>query len=192
MLRAPAYSAGAGGRIVVSLLTYCAREPMSRQVTDCSSKRSRLMTPTLAAVNVWTPACARVAGGEHARQDARLAKVRVLAELLRRKGWRRDTSYWPDRWLPHRPSTGQCAVTALIVQDQFGGQIVEAETNQGEAHFLNRLPGLGDIDITVDQFDPSVEVHVCGIADRKAILSVPDTVRRYKLLKNAVLEHTCL
>ena len=151
---------------------------------------SRLMTPPLAAVDVWTPPCARVAGGVHARQDARLARVKVLAELLRRKGWHRDTSYWPDRWLAHRPSTGQCAVTALIVQDQFGGQIVEAKTNQGEAHFLNRLPGLGDIDITGDQFDSSVEIHVCGIADRKAILSCPDTVRRYKLLKNAVLEHT--
>lgn len=115
-----------------------------------------------------------------------LAKVRILAELLRLKGWRRDTSYWPDRWLAHRPSTGQCAVTALIAQDQFGGQIVEAKTNQGELHFFNRIPSLGDIDITGDQFDPSVEVHICGIADREAILSVPDTMRRYNLLKNAV------
>lgn len=170
------------------LLTCWAKEPIFRMVTNSSRTCSPLMTPPLSATDVWTPAGAREAGGERARQDARLAKIKLLAEKLRRKGWRRDTSYWPDRWLAHRPSTGQCAVTALVVQDQFGGQIVEATTNQGEVHFFNRLPGLGDVDITGDQFDPSVEVHLRGIADRKVILSVPDTVRRYNLLKNAVLE----
>ena len=117
---------------------------------------------------------------------ANLAKLRRLKEQLKRNGWKKDTSYWPDRWLAERPSTGQCAVTALLIQDFFGGDIVEATTDTGDTHFFNYIPGLGSVDLTDDQFDPQVEIHFRGVAVRHEMLSFPGTVRRYNLLKRAV------
>jgi hypothetical protein len=116
--------------------------------------------------------------------------IEELSASLHHRGWKKETSYWPDRWIEDRPETGQCAVTALLVQDHFGGEIIEADTDDGEAHFYNVIPGIGDVDLTRNQFDPTVKMQRRGIADRKDILSFPDTVRRYLLLKNAVQDQT--
>jgi hypothetical protein len=66
-----------------------------------------------------------------------------------RASWSADTSYWPDTWTPERPSIGQCAVTALIVQDQLGGDIIVAEVAD-DFHFWNRLPDGTEVDLTRD------------------------------------------
>lgn len=57
-------------------------------------------------------------------------------------------------------STGQCAVSALIVQGQLGGQLVSTWV-RGESHWFNRV-ALGDVlfdvDLTGDQFGlPAVQ-----------------------------------
>ena len=38
--------------------------------------------------------------------------------------WCADTSFWPELWTTAHPSVGQCAVTALVVSDRFGGEIL--------------------------------------------------------------------
>jgi hypothetical protein len=59
-------------------------------------------------------------------------------------------------WSPDNPSLGQCAVTALVVHDLLGGELLEAEvlcadgSRQG-FHYWNRLAGV-DIDLTRAQF----------------------------------------
>jgi hypothetical protein len=66
-------------------------------------------------------------------------------------------------WTPDNPSRGQCAVTALVVRDLIGGQLLEAEvrypdgTRQG-FHYWNRLAGF-DVDLTREQFNRSEGVQ---------------------------------
>ena len=61
--------------------------------------------------------------------------------------WSSQTS---SLWSAESPSRGQCGVTALVLQDHFGGEILK--TRVGTAwHFYNRLGGVG-VDATADQF----------------------------------------
>ena len=46
---------------------------------------------------------------------------------------------------------GQCAVTALVVQDFLGGELIRAFVC-GESHYWNRLPDGSELDLTADQF----------------------------------------
>ena len=49
---------------------------------------------------------------------------------------------------------GQCAVTALVVQDHCGGSILSGEVN-GIPHYWNRLPTNEELDLTLRQFGRS-------------------------------------
>ena len=92
-----------------------------------------------------------------------VALARLRREL--QQHWRADTSFWPDAWTPDRPSFGQCAVTALLVHDRFGGELLRT-MNQGVLHYWNRLDGV-DVDLTRDQFEvwaPEHQVTAVGRA----------------------------
>ncbi len=66
---------------------------------------------------------------------------------LLRAAWSSATS---SRWSAAVPSRGQCGVTALVVHDAFGGDILK--TRVGAAwHFYNRVGGVR-LDFTADQF----------------------------------------
>lgn len=59
-------------------------------------------------------------------------------------------------WTPDNPARGQCAVTALVVHDLLGGELLEAEVRNPDGsrqgfHYWNRLAGL-DVDLTLSQF----------------------------------------
>ena len=59
-------------------------------------------------------------------------------------------------WTPAQPSQGQCAVTALVVHDLLGGELLEAEVRHADGspqgyHYWNRFAGV-DIDLTRRQF----------------------------------------
>lgn len=66
---------------------------------------------------------------------------------LLQKSWSLDTS---RQWLPENPARGQCNVTALVVQDIFGGEILKTEA-PGGWHFYNRVRG-ERYDLTSSQF----------------------------------------
>ena len=90
-------------------------------------------------------------------------------------------------WNKNNPSLNQCAVTALIVQDYFGGDLLRCKMTDGNSHYWNRLPNGTEQDLTVDQFSlikvkPNKSEFV--IRERNYVLSFPDTVIRYVLLKN--------
>ena len=55
-------------------------------------------------------------------------KLTTLEEALK-KAWDQTTCYPPmaEDWSPDNPAYGQCYVTALIVNDFFGGKILKAE-----------------------------------------------------------------
>ena len=52
------------------------------------------------------------------------------------------------------PASGQCGVTALVVHDKFGGEILKTDVN-GAWHFYNRIDGKR-VDFTMGQFDSPI------------------------------------
>jgi hypothetical protein len=93
-------------------------------------------------------------------------------------------------WRPDNPALGQCGVTAFVVQDLFGGDLVLGEVHvdgrKVENHYWNRF-GLGlDVDLTREQFRPE-QVVVGG----EVVIRPPDAPRRcreeYELLRDRVL-----
>lgn len=73
--------------------------------------------------------------------------------------WSRDTSADPDGWTRENPAWGQCAVTALVTQDFFGGEILRASLEDVagyqymRSHYWNRLPSGAQLDLSQRQFD---------------------------------------
>jgi hypothetical protein len=103
-----------------------------------------------------------------------------------RVSWSRDTSYEPDRWSAGNPAWGQCAVTALVVQDYLGGSLLRATDGAGITHFWGQIDGQ-TVDLTAEQFAaPPVWIAVPEHVDRDSVLAWPDTRRRYDELKVCV------
>jgi hypothetical protein len=73
-------------------------------------------------------------------------------------------------WSPDEPSRGQCAVTALVVHDLLGGQLLEAEVHHADGspqgfHYWNRLAGV-DVDLTRRQFTSGEVVQAPHLIER--------------------------
>jgi hypothetical protein len=99
--------------------------------------------------------------------------------------WSRDTSYDPLSWCPQNSAWGQCAVTALVLQDFLGGDLMTGEVN-GFHHYWNLLPTNSEVDLTLQQFDGVERIEHRKKADRAYVLSFPDTKRRYRKLLSRV------
>jgi len=67
-----------------------------------------------------------------------------------RSAWSRLTCAGDFDWTC--PSRGQCAVTALLVQDWFGGEILRCAFEDGTSHYWNLIPGMGEVDLTREQY----------------------------------------
>lgn len=102
-----------------------------------------------------------------------------------RKAWGGDTCAHAD-WNPHRPEDGQCAVTALVVQDLFGGELLRTVAN-GESHYYNRIDG-EIVDLTRAQFDEPLELEEPVERKRSYVLGFPFTKGRYLILLNRLFE----
>jgi len=106
--------------------------------------------------------------------------------------WGADTCYpdWSAEWTADNPSRDQCGMTALVVQDVLGGDLllgeVHVEGSKVGHHYWNRLPDGQVVDLTVDQFLPE-EVVVGG----EVVVRPPEGPRRhveqYELLRSRVL-----
>lgn len=69
--------------------------------------------------------------------------------------WCKDTAYpscQNEYESNNDPTYGQCAITATIVYDVFGGSIHKIRVNGGGTHYFNRINNQY-IDLTRDQFD---------------------------------------
>src|SRR5262245_43252730 len=73
------------------------------------------------------------------------------------KAWSRETSADPAAWSDENNAWGQCAVTALIVQDHLGGELRRGEVGT-TSHYWNQLPTGEEIDLTRHQFPDDVEL----------------------------------
>lgn len=86
-----------------------------------------------------------------------------------RASWGPDTCAPEDvpDWTPDNPARGQCATSAIVVHDYFGGWLVQGEVHvegvRVDFHWWNRLPDGSQVDLTREQFGP--HEHVVDGAD---------------------------
>ncbi|MGW1410742.1 YunG family protein [Streptomyces sp. NPDC002403] len=108
-----------------------------------------------------------------------------------RDGWGADTTtptHRPD-WTPDNPARDQCGVTALVVHDLLGGDLIRGEVHvDGERvdyHWWNRL-GLGiEVDLTRERFAPEEMVVGGDVIERPA--EIVRLREEYELLRGRVL-----
>ena len=117
---------------------------------------------------------------------SRTMTIDDLSEAIRRS-WAADTSDDPDEWTPENPSRGQCAVTALVVRDYLGGEVLIAPVLRDgepiEAHAWNVLPDGQVVDLTADQF--GAEITLGEPVDRIPVVDNTG-VDRHRLLAERV------
>ena len=95
------------------------------------------------------------------------------------KCWCKETAYpsCQAEWVPNDPSYGQCAITATLVHDMFGGTIHKIKVNGGGTHYFNKINGQY-VDLTRE---PNQEIsrEYCG--------KNKDTYARYKQLQRNII-----
>jgi len=109
-------------------------------------------------------------------------------ELIRAitSAWGPGTSNDAEAWTPANPALGQCAVTALVVQDFLRGRILRTVVG-GVSHYWNELPSGEELDLTRCQF-ASYEATGRDYRTREYVVSFPETRERYQRLRAAVVE----
>ncbi|WP_046502090.1 YunG family protein [Streptomyces odonnellii] len=108
-----------------------------------------------------------------------------------RTSWAADTCSPDDRadWHPGNPARGHCDITALIVHDIFGGDLMLGEVHlDGEQHgyhWWNQLPSGVELDLTHEQFERGQTVTA-----RRVVARPPGPLSRrwdeYLLLRERV------
>lgn len=111
--------------------------------------------------------------------------------------WSKQTSADPDVWSADNPAWGQCAVTALVVQDYFGGDLLRVQASgpgfPSWGHYWNRLPSGLVVDFTQRQFPLGTDFAQLQVRERSALLDPKinplnvGTAKRYEILRNAVI-----
>ncbi|MGW4638176.1 YunG family protein [Sphaerisporangium sp. NPDC004334] len=122
--------------------------------------------------------------GEMCQRHMAWSGMPITADELRpyfRSAWGADTCHPDSReeWSPQNPARDQCGMTALVVQDILGGDLILGEVHVGGVqighHYWNRLPDGFEVDFTADQFRPDEQV-VGG----RVVARPPDAPRRHR------------
>lgn len=104
--------------------------------------------------------------------------------------WTADPCDQPS-WSSSNPAWGQCASTALIVQDMLGGQLLIADVQHHDGsrqgvHYCNRLPDGSDLDLTREQFINGEIIDKQRLAARPTDTTSGRLAGQYRLLAAAV------
>jgi hypothetical protein len=99
--------------------------------------------------------------------------------------WSRETSADAANWSEANRAWGQCAVTALIVQDYLGGTLRRGEVGP-ISHYWNLTPSGDEVDLTRQQFPDGTEIANVTVRTREYVLSHLETARRYQKLARRV------
>lgn len=104
------------------------------------------------------------------------------------KAWSIDTCsarFRPD-WSEDNPTAGQCTITAAIVRDFFGGELLGLPLNDGAGkHSFNRINGV-IIDLACEQFgkDALLDFDAAVPVDAETLLEGGDKAERCALLRS--------
>jgi hypothetical protein len=127
----------------------------------------------------------------------RLDRLRADLSLA----WSQGTSTMPNLWdYRSRLTAGQGTVTALLVQQKFGGDLIRTMLPASAVagmpyryrahvagdgpfvHFYNRLPDGREVDLTREQFNAWTPVAGMTSPSREEILADPETAHRFQVL----------
>ena len=95
------------------------------------------------------------------------------------------------RWSESNPAWGQCASTALVVQDLVGGDLLIAEVHLADGtsagvHYWNRLAGSHELDLTREQFHDGETIGESREVGRPADVTRGRLAGQYHLLSSRV------
>jgi hypothetical protein len=112
----------------------------------------------------------------------RAVTLTQLEEAIR-ASWSAETSDRPESWTPENPAYQQCDVTARVVRDYLGGEILVAgvvlDGLRVDRHAWNRLPSGLVLDLTREQFRDGERLEEPIVNDVARIDRNPE---RYELL----------
>ena len=118
-------------------------------------------------------------------------KIIEILETLLLKCWSSETS---SLWSPENPARGQCDITAIVINDFFGGEILKTFIDN-QPHFYNHIDGV-NYDFTASQFQV-LPKYLDLLADREEIFCSSLKVRQqceilYHRLKKHLLAKAIL
>ena len=90
-----------------------------------------------------------------------------------------------DDWNNENKCFGMCAITSLIINDYFGGDICKIHVD-GISHYFNIIEDK-IIDLTSSQFNHEIDHKNYQIINRQKILT-NDTKNRYNILKTRLIK----
>jgi hypothetical protein len=110
-----------------------------------------------------------------------------------RASWAEDTCSPDDLaragWQPDNPAWGHCDITALLLNDLFGGDLVVGEVHDGAErvghHWWNLLPAGIELDLTREQFRRGQIISAARIV-RRPPGPLPRRGAEYALLRRRV------
>ena len=103
------------------------------------------------------------------------------------KAWCRETAHpsYQNKWTEDNPSVGQCLVTALVIQEQYGGDIYSCKVGNC-SHFINIIDER-IVDKTAAQFGGQDNIkYLVGsfkLRTKSSLLKSKGVKERYELLK---------
>ena len=73
------------------------------------------------------------------------------------KGWSKETAHpsYQNKWSTEKPSVGQCAITAMYLNQKYGYPIYEVMVGKSR-HFFNKDKEGNIVDLTKDQFNGDI------------------------------------
>ena len=110
-----------------------------------------------------------------------------------RKAWCRATAHpsCQNKWTEDNPSCGQCCVTALVIQELYGGDIYSCKVGKN-SHFVNII-NERIVDKTAEQFGRVDKIQYINGSfkkrSRESLLKNKDVKERYELLKARLEEN---
>ncbi|MFF9342605.1 MULTISPECIES: hypothetical protein [unclassified Streptomyces] len=119
----------------------------------------------------------------------------LLSDIERavRDSWSAETCT-PEsrsRWTGDNPARDQCGVTAMVVNDLLGGELLRGEVHvdgvRVDYHWWNRLGAGVEIDLTREQFGPGETVTAGTVVPRPPFAEWRRLHAEYTLLRERVL-----
>ena len=111
--------------------------------------------------------------------------IEILKTVLR-EYYSKDLCYpkIQDEWNENNKCFGMCAITSLIVNDYFGGDICKIHV-EGISHYYNLIENK-IIDLTSSQFKCAIDYKDYEVIERDKILT-DNTKERYQMLKERLI-----
>ncbi len=110
-----------------------------------------------------------------------------------RSSWSAETCTpeYRDRWTPDNPARDQCGVTAMVLNDLLGGELVRGEVHvdgvRTDFHWWNRLGAGVEVDLTREQFGPEESVVGGDVIVRPPVTEWARLQEEYLLLRDRVM-----